>query len=359
MEAKEFATNKEEQMKRRRTYATVLRRWYRPVEHRCPDCGRTLRQAMTLTRRTVITLDGVIKLIHAGYRCPDAQCPGHQRTYRSVEADALALPGFTYGLDIVLLVGRLRLREHQTVDELHQEVLKRLEPLGVRIARREMLYLFEAYCTLMRASSEAKDDQQWLAQVKKNGGIIVSVDGIQPEKGNETVYLVRDALTGRVLAAENVTSSETAVMKALLAPVVALEVKMKVKVLGTITDAQESELKAVEELWPEVPHQVCQFHALRDAAEPAFEADRRVKTAMRKQLQPKVRAVRKQLKKQIPTSSPKEAEQLAVLDGYASGIVTALNTDGLQPFTYATVEAAQALDEVEASLKQLEKRGPL
>jgi len=84
-----------------------------------------------------------------------------------------------------------------------------------------------------------------------------------------------------------------------------------------------------------------------------------VKTAMRKQLQPKVRAVRKQLKKQIPTSSPKEAEQLAVLDGYASGIVTALNTDGLQPFTYATVEAAQALDEVEASLKQLEKRGPL
>ncbi len=48
-----------------------------------------------------------------------------------------------------------------------------------------------------------------------------------------------------------------------------------------------------------------------------------------------------------------------MLDGYASGIVTALNTDGLQPCTYATVEAAQALDEVEASLQQLEKRGAL
>jgi hypothetical protein len=211
----------------------------------------------------------------------------------------------------------------------------------------------------LRASSEAKDDQQWLAQVKENGGIIVSVDGIQPEKGNETVYLVRDALTGRVLAAENVTSSETVVMKALLAPVVALEGEKKVKVLGTITDAQESELKAVEELWPEVPHQVCQFHALRDASQSAFEADKAVKTAMRKQLQPKVRAVRKQLKKQIPKASPKEAEQLAVLDAYASGIVTALNTDGLQPFKYAAVEAAQALDEVEASLQQLEKRGLL
>jgi hypothetical protein len=106
------------------------------------------------------------------------------------------------------------------------------------------------------------------------------------------VYLVRDALTGRVLAAEHVTSSETAVMKTLLAPVVALGVK----VLGTITDAQESERLSVQELWPEVPHQVCQFHALRDASQGAFEADKQVKTAIRKKLQPKVRAVRKQRK---------------------------------------------------------------
>ena len=61
----------------------------------------------------------------------------------------------------------------------------------------------------------------------------------------------------------------------------------------------------------------------------------------------------------MPKAKPEEAKQLAVLDEYASGIVTALNTDGLQPFTYAAVEAAQALDEVEASLQQLEKRGPL
>jgi hypothetical protein len=207
----------------------------------------------------------------------------------------------------------------------------------------------------MRASSEAKDDQEWLSQVEKNGGIIVSVDGIQPEKGNETVYLVRDALTGRVLAAENVTSSETAVMKALLAPVVAL----KVKVLGTITDAQESELKAVEELWPEVPHQVCQFHALRDAAQPAFDADKQVKTAMRKQLQPKVRALRKQLKRDIPQASADEAKQLSVLDEYAAGVLCALNRDGLAPLDFAAVQTAEDLDEVEASLQRLSKKGGL
>jgi len=340
-------------MKRRRTYATVVRRWYRPAEHECPECHRTLRQAMTLTTRTVITLQDVIRLIHAGYRCPDPQCPGHQRTYRSPAADALALPGFTYGLDIVLLVGKLHLGKHQTVDEIHEELLERLAPLGVRISRREILYLFEAYCTLLRASSEVKDDQEWLAQVKKNGGIIVSVDGIQPDKGNETIYLVRDALTGRVLTAEQVSSSETAVMKALLAPVVTLDVP----VLGTITDAQESELQAVEQLWPEVPHQVCQFHALREASRPGFNADRKIKTAMRKQLQPKVREVRKQLKQQLPEAPPAEAAQLSVIDDYALGVLTALNFDGTLPFQYPAVAAADALEEVEASLQGLEKKG--
>jgi hypothetical protein len=342
-------------MKRRRTYATVVRRWYRSAEHECPACHRTLRQAMTLTRRTVITLQEVIQLIHAGYRCPDAQCAGHRRTYRSPEADALALPGFTYGLDIVLLVGRLRLGKHQTVDEVHEELLERLAPLGVTISRREILYLFEAYCTLLRASSEVKEDQEWLAQVKKNKGIIVSIDGIQPDKGNETIYLVRDALTGRVLAAENVTSSETAVIKALLAPGVALGVN----VLGTISDAQESELKAIEELWPEVPHQVCQFHALRDAAQSAFEADKKVKTALRKHLQPRVRALRKQLKRDISQAGAAEATQLTVVDEYATGVLCALNRDGIAPLDFAAVHTAEDLAEVEASLQRLAKKGGL
>ena len=46
-----------------------------------------------------------------------------------------------------------------------------------------------------------------------------------------------------------------------------------------------------------------------------------------------------------------------MLDDYATGILTALNTDGLQPFKYATLEASQMLDEIEASLQQLAKKG--
>jgi hypothetical protein len=75
-------------MKRARSYPAVVRHWYRPVEHACPTCQRTLREVKTLSKRTVITLKAVIKVTHAGYRCPDPHCPGSQRTYRSAAADA-------------------------------------------------------------------------------------------------------------------------------------------------------------------------------------------------------------------------------------------------------------------------------
>jgi hypothetical protein len=80
-------------MKRARSYPAVVRRWYRPVEHACPVCEQTLREVKTLSKRTVITLETVIKVTHVGYRYPDPHCLGYQQTHRSTAADGLALPG--------------------------------------------------------------------------------------------------------------------------------------------------------------------------------------------------------------------------------------------------------------------------
>lgn len=92
----------------------------------------------------------------------------------------------------------------------------------MKIARREMLSRFEASDPLFRARSEAKDDQEWLAHVEKHAGIIVLGDGMQKDERQRDA-VGRDALTGRVRCAEQVRSSETAVRKALLAPVVTWE----------------------------------------------------------------------------------------------------------------------------------------
>jgi len=74
-------------------------------------------------------------------------------------------------------------------------------------------------------------------------------------------------------------------------------------------------------------------------------------------MQEKVRSVRKQIRHHREQVSEAKAKQLAVLDIYALGVQTAINTTGTLPFDYAGVAAAEALDKVANSLEQLEKKG--
>ncbi len=65
-------------MKPARTFTQVNRRFYRPEAYHCADCQKRLHRAVTLSERTVITLEEVIKLVHAGYLCPDVHPPASQ-----------------------------------------------------------------------------------------------------------------------------------------------------------------------------------------------------------------------------------------------------------------------------------------
>jgi len=346
-------------VRRPKVYAQPAKRIYRAELTFCLSCGTRLRRYATLSERTVITLDGPIHLTHCGYRCPNPACPTQVRSYRSAAADALALPGFTFGLDIVVLIGQLRLAQQQSLDQAHQAVLARLAPFELTISRREILYLFEAYCTLVRASQEIAADSAWQEQVRANGGIILSIDGIQPDKGNETVYLVRDLLSGRVLAAENVRSSDTATIAALLQPIYDLGLP----ILGAISDAQESLLMAISRLWPGTPHQVCQFQYLREASRPIYELDRALRKQIRKAREQPVRDVRTQIATALskneqdePVQAQKSA-QLEVLSDYALAVQTSLNLEGQQPFRYASLAVDDALSEIASSLERLPKGG--
>ena len=340
-------------MRTKRVVPHMVKRIFHPELKYCLECQSQLERCCTISQRTVITLNQVVRLIHCGYRCPQPTCPGRSRLYRSAQADALALPGFTFGLDVVLLVGQLRLGQHQTVDEVHHTLLQRLAPFQQTISRREILFLFEAYTALLRTGTEVTYDQEWRDVVQLNGGLLISLDGIQPDKGNETIYLVRDLLTGRLLAAENVTSTTKESIKRLLAPVVALEQP----ILGVISDAQESQLQAVAELWPGTPHQICQFHAIKEAGRLIYVLDHRIKTDMRIRMQQKTHEYRQDLHRRLPLAQGQEATQLAVLEEYAATVEGALNLDSTAPFEYGGLAMQDALSQIHSSLETLEKRG--
>lgn len=135
--------------------------------------------------------------------------------------------------------------------------------------------------------------------------------------------------------------------------------------LGVISDAQVSEVVAVADLWPDVPHQTCQFHYLREASRPMYDLDQKTRTAMRKTIQSKLRETRTQLRHHIhdlgDATEPAqlaEREQLQILADYATGIQTALNLEGNRPFAYPGLAGYDALTEVEVSdARSWEKRG--
>jgi hypothetical protein len=341
-------------MRTRKVYSTLARRTFRPEITACVSCGARLRRRLTLSRRVVITGEGPLHVTHCGYRCPNPACEGTRRTYRSAVADGLALPGFTFGLDWILLIGHLRLSQHLTLDQTHQAVQARLGRYQVTISRREVLYLFEAYCSLLRAAQDWSAQPPWRAEVEANGGLLLALDGIQPDKGHETIYLIRDLLSGHLLGAHNLLSSETSVIQqVVLAPIAA----WGVPVLGVLTDGQESLLQAVAATWPGVPHQICHFHALREAGRLLYERDRAIKVQLRTVLQTRVRTVRQQVERQLQTAGPGEATHEHILAEYAAGIQALINRDGLQPFRFGAVAMDDALGEVEHSLDRLAEVG--
>ena len=99
-------------MRKKRNYDHVVKYIMHPELRHCLECQSKLQRCVTISDRMIITLKQVIRLVHCGYRCPQPDCWGRKTLYRSAEADALALAGFTFGLDIVLFVGHLRLSEH-------------------------------------------------------------------------------------------------------------------------------------------------------------------------------------------------------------------------------------------------------
>ncbi len=74
--------------------------------------------------------------------------------------------------------------------------------------------------------------------------------GVQPEKGNETLYVIREVFSGTILVAKSVKSSFAEELKSLIQPVIDLDFP----IIGIVSDGQQSIRLAMESLLPEVPY---------------------------------------------------------------------------------------------------------
>jgi len=205
-------------------------------------------------------------------------CEGHEwyhRPYRPEEEGKWALPHGEFGLDVIALVGTLRYASHRSIPEIHQALRDR----GISIAERTVTHLLQHYEELV--ALRLADQQRLRERFKKQGQVILALDGLQPDVGHEVLWVLRDCLSGEVLLARSLLSACEADLAGLLREV---QQELDVPISGVISDGQHSIRNAVQTVLPDVPHQLCHFHYLREAAKPVYEADRHAKKDLKKHL---------------------------------------------------------------------------
>jgi hypothetical protein len=176
----------------------------------------------------------------------------------------------------------------------------------------------ERYDELLSLTLQDTDRLQRLTH--SQGRVILALDGLQPDMGHEVLWVLRDCLSGEVLLAQSLLSATHTDLAALLQQV---RHALRVPIVAVVSDGQPSIRKAVQHALPAVPHQLCHFHYLREAAKPIYEADRHAK----KELKKRVRGVRP-IERQLETRTDPEAD---VIRGYCSAVRSALTDDGHPP----------------------------
>jgi hypothetical protein len=323
---------------KRRSEATREER-LEPLRDRCPFCGNAM-WADYRNRRTVTTLSGLIRLVLKIRRCANPSCERFHAPYRPEAEGAFALPEHEFGLDVIALVGRLRHTEHRSVPEIHKELRGR----GVDISERSVTNLLDRYDELVAIA--LADDERLEGIVGEQGRVILAIDGLQPDVGHEVLWLIRDCISAEVLMARSLLSATQEDLAALIRKV---KRALPVPVMGVVSDGQRSIRKAVAKALPGVPHQLCQFHYLREAARPVYEADRHAK----KELKKRVRGVRP-VERKLEGRPDAEAR---IVRGYCAAVRSSITDDGRPPLAASGLVLHRRMTAISESLARAGEKG--
>jgi hypothetical protein len=310
-----------------------------PLSPTCLLCGKAAHIAYH-TQRTVTTLTGRHRLHLAVRRCIFPECPHYHQPYRPEAEGAWALPHGEYGLDVIALVGFLRYQRHQSLPEIHRCLHER----GVPIGERTVLNLLARYEELV--TLHMTDRKRLQPLVQKQGSLILAVDGLKPDVGHEVLWVVRDCISGEILLARPLLSECEADLVALLKEV---QEVFSAPIRGVISDGQKSIRNAVATALPGIPHQLCHFHYLREAAKPVYEADRHAKKELKKQ----VRGIRP-IEREVEQEKQEEA---TITRKYCLAVRSALTDDGHPPLSAPGLKLYERLSLIAASLERAAQKG--
>jgi hypothetical protein len=350
------------------------------VDRACSVCGRKMH-VCDHRRHPIYTLEGPRLLINRLVHCPDVLCTGHRHTVSPEAEAAIALPQSIIGWDLFCWIGHRRFARHWSVPQIRGE-LRDTHQIGLSEDAIE-----DAVRDYQRMLAARQQDPQVLAaDYAAVDQLRLTIDGLQPEKGHETLYVVRELTLKRVWFAEALVSSSADEVRRLIAEARIWAERLGKPVVAWVSDKQDAFLTGIAAEFPGVPHHYCQNHFLRDVAKPVLELDSHAKVQMRSKVRglraierealanglaaPTANPVEVNLAEVTPAipgepvvvSQPPATNASAVVLDYCTAIKGILNDDQGGPLHPPGLRMASALEEVQQSLErnlQAKKGGAL
>jgi hypothetical protein len=328
----------------------------------CLTCGCKLTVCDHRHRR-LFTLNGPVHVVCKLAHCPQRVCPAHTQTLSPAAETVLAMPWWVLGWDVVCWLGHRRFARHWSVGQLRTELA---DTYAIVLSDDAIERYIRRYQQMLAARQQ--DPQRLVAAYADVDAVILAIDGLQPEKGHETLYVVRELVKKRVWFAEALLSSATAEVQRLLAQARSWAEGLDKRVRLWMSDKQEAFVRGIAAEFPGVPHRYCANHFLRDVAKPVLEADSRAKVQMRRKVRG-LRTIEREVlaAPQTPAQPERpegqseatpsevlradEAPQDVVLD-YCAAVRGILNDDQGGPLHPPGLRMAEALEEVQASLQR-------
>jgi hypothetical protein len=338
------------------------------LDRNCPVCGRMMHICDHRYRR-FHTLDGPVQLICKLNHCPDPACPGHAKTKSPELEITLALPQVAIGWDVFCGIGHRRCSRHMAISLIQSELL---DDYQIQLSEDAIDQYIRRYQVMLAARQQ--DAALLRRQYESVAEIILSIDGLQPEKGHETLYVVRELTRKRVWFAEPLISATEDEVRRLIQ-----KAKEWAQALGApvglwMSDKQDAFVTGIAAEFPDVPHRYCDNHFLRDLAKPVLEADSHAKVQMRQKvrgLRTIERAVLQRQKAETKGDSTPDAPEATgtataaahlapavvepvgsvVLD-YCAAVRGILNDDQGGPLEPPGLRMAEALHEVKESIQR-------
>ena len=341
----------------------------------CAVCGGVLH-ICDHRRHRIFTLQGPVEVVCKLAHCSDLQCAARAKTRSPYAETTLTLPWWLIGWDVFCWMGHRRFARHWSVPQIRGELT---DTYQIPLSADAIEDAIQRYQIMLAARQQ---DPQVLAAAYRNmEALVLSIDGLQPEKGHETLYVVRELNAKRIWFAEALLSSSADEVRRLLIQARAWATQLGLPVHLWLSDKQDAFVTGIAAEFPGVPHRYCVNHFLRDLAKPMLEADSHAKVKMRRTVRGLRTIEREVLQQRRPrpatapavvsaattpvthvpayqaakdlaaaTAPPADASEV-VLD-YCSAVRGILNDDQGGPLQPPGLRMAEALGDVRASLQR-------